>query len=163
MRGCLGLLLLASFGQAEGGDGLAWVKANAPPPGAVAAGEERGSKVYLCRGYLADGVHPGRFDAGVCLVPQKGVVERVKDFEFAAGGPVAWGRLGEGEPVAAGKQGGRRDLFACRGMTPEQVLVGKAYLDGPHAGSCYAGDGGKERELRSGFEVLLKPGSGTAR
>ncbi len=156
MNGWVGLLPLAWLCGAPGGDGLEWVRAATPPSSAVVAGEEPAAKVILCRGYLADGVHPGRFDDGACLVPQKGQVERVRDFEFAAGGAVRWGRPEEDEAVVVGRQNGRRDLFACRRVERGRVQVGKAYLDGPHAGSCYAGADGKEVEIRSGYEILLK-------
>jgi len=131
-----------------------WVEAMTPPKNALSAGKREGRRIYVCRGRLADGIHPGWFENGACLIPQKGTVEHATTFEFAVGRRTFWSPGLSGQPVIAGKQFNKVELLVCRRRTADGVQVGKAYLTGPHAGHCYVAVNGRELDFTAGFEIL---------
>lgn len=148
------LILYACLAVALLTDEVRWIKHDTPPRNALSAGNYQGSKIYVCRAKLPDGVHPGQYEKGACLIPQKGKAERFAEFEFAVGGKTFWSPKISGKPVVAGKQFGKVELLICRRRDAAGVWVGKAYLTGPHAGHCYVSVGRREVDLTDGFEIL---------
>lgn len=151
------LWMIAMLAAAPSLAQVRWVKAAEPPADAVVAGELEGRRVVVCRGRLADGVHPGWFDGTACRVPQKGKVEHAADFEFAAGRGYTWASDSGDTAVVGGRQFGRLDLLVCR-AAQGGTRVGKAYRNGPHTGHCYLAGADREIDLTSGFEILHEPG-----
>ncbi len=113
----------------------------------------------LCRARLADGnLHPGVSTGEFCAIPQKGKVERAREFEVAVGGAPLWTATDWDGAAVVGRQG-RTDLYFCRaqvrvGEADAGWVFGKAYREGPHAGHCYVGYGDREVDVKGGFEIL---------
>lgn len=126
---------------------------------AVVVDRVGGSVKVLCRARLADGyLHPGTTTDVLCVVPQKGRVERVREFEVAVRGAPRWTRDDWAGSTAVGRQG-RTDLFFCRapvrvGDASTGWAFGKAYREGSHARHCYVAFGDREIDVGGEFEIL---------
>jgi hypothetical protein len=164
LRFTVALVWLAVGSSAAQGE-VGWVKhepGTPIPDNAIVAAKQGDKALYVCRGQLQDGVHPGATTGGPCLVPQKGKVEKVSEYEIAVGRSYSW-RSGDWEDaVVAGRQRQASDLYVCKARVAsaagqEVIAVGKAYRTGFHAGHCYVGFEDNEVDVTSGFEVLCSP------
>jgi len=129
------------------------------PDNAIIAAKEGDKALYVCRTHLQDGVHPGATTGGPCLVPQKGKVEKAREYEIAVGWRYSWRGGDWADAVIAGRQGRTSDLYVCRARVASSagrnaIAIGKAYRSGPHAGHCYVAFEDSELDVASGFEVL---------
>ncbi len=156
----LALSITAALYAAPGG--VQWVRHKAGahiPNDAIVAAREVDHKLYVCRAQLRDGVHPGATTGDLCLVPQKGKVEKANEYEVAVGRDYSWRRDYLEDAVIAGRQGRASDLYVCKARVVSSagentIAVGKTYRSGPHAGHCYVSFEGSEFDVTSGFEVL---------
>jgi len=154
-------VLLAAGSSAAQGE-VGWVRYQPGaliPDNAIVAAKQGDKALYVCRAQLQDGVHPGATTGGPCLVPLKGKVEKVSEYEIAVGRSYSWHSGGWEDAVVAGRQGRASDLYACRSRVAlsagqNVIAVGKAYRSGFHAGHCYVGFEDTEVDVTSGFEVL---------
>ena len=129
------------------------------PNDAIIAAKEGDKALYVCRAQLQDGVHPGATTGGPCLVPQKGKVEKVSEYEIAVGRSYSWHTGDWEDAVIAGRQRQASDLYVCKARVASSagqntIAVGKAYQSGFHAGHCYVAFEESEVDVTSGFAVL---------
>lgn len=131
-----------------------WVSAptRGVPPGAFAAGEERGEQILLCRAHHNGGVHPGKVVGRACHIGWGGKEVPVSRYEVLT--RVDWhewvGASGGTVPprsFVGGEENGR-SLYVCRARHRGGLHPGK--LVGPN---CNVAFNGNEILVRD-YEVL---------